>query len=123
MELSVDWGVGWFNFKSDDSFVSQFLLMKEGKCMVTSWVVCLVCLVVDIVTVERDSNTNNKVTVDVGNNSDGDRKEALSWSISDLAVLLSRIILVLYSSGDVLSDKKMILLSKSLLMFYWSTGT
>ena len=40
--------------------------------------VCLVCLVVDIVTVERDSNTNNKVTVDVGNNSDGDRKEALS---------------------------------------------
>ena len=48
--------------------------MKEGKYMVTSRVVVPV---VDIVTVERHNNTNNKITIDVGSNSDVDRKEAL----------------------------------------------
>ena len=74
--------------------------------MVTSEVVVLV---VGIVKVERVYNTNNKVVIDVDNNSDGDGKDTLSWSISDLVVLLSRIILVLYSSGVVLSGRNVLM--------------
>ena len=49
--------------------------MKEGRCMLTSEVVVLV---VDIVMVERANSTNNKVVIDVDNNSYGDWKETLS---------------------------------------------
>ena len=45
--------------------------MKEGRCMLTSEVVVLFG---DIVMVERANNTNNKVVLDVDNNSDGDGK-------------------------------------------------
>ena len=57
--------------------------MKEVRCMLISE---LVVLVVDIVTVERVNNTNNKVVIDVENNSNGDWKENLPCSISNLVV-------------------------------------
>ena len=49
--------------------------MKEGRYMLTSEVVVMVN---DIVKVERINNTNNKVMVDVDNNSDSEGKETLS---------------------------------------------
>ena len=45
--------------------------MKEGRYMLTSEVVVIGD---DIVNVERAKNTNKKVVIDVGNNSDGDWK-------------------------------------------------
>ena len=80
--------------------------MKEGRYMLTSEVVVLV---IDIVMVERANSTNNKVVIDVDNNSDGDWKETLSCLVSDLVVLLSIIILVLYSSGVILSGRSVLI--------------
>ena len=49
--------------------------MKEGRCMLTSEVVVMVD---DIVKVERVNSINNKVMIDVDNDSDGDGKETIS---------------------------------------------
>ena len=46
--------------------------MKEGWCMLTSEVVVMVD---DIAKIERVHNTNNKIMIDVYNNSDGDGKK------------------------------------------------
>ena len=49
--------------------------MKEGRCMLTSEVVVIVD---NIDKVERVNSINNKVMIDVDNDSDGDKKETLS---------------------------------------------
>ena len=74
--------------------------MKEGRYKLTSEVEVMVD---DIVKFERVNSINNKVMTNVDNDSDGDGKETISWSVLNLVDLLSKISLVFYSSSVVLS--------------------